>query len=108
MADANWDICFICQVSTKDKVRSSIAAYKTLAKNISEFHKKGKLGFHLERISNANSDLLLILTTKKAVYHHNCFSKYSDLKLKRFKEPSKKRKPTEDENGRKSTRLSAD
>ena len=43
------------------------------------------------------------LTTNKVVYHDICFLKYSDLKLKRFNEPSKKRKCTEDENGRKST-----
>ena len=84
MVDTNWDICFVCQVSTEDKVRSSTDGYKTFAKNIPEFHKKGKLGFHLERISNANSDLLLILTKNKAV----CFSKYSDSKLKRFYEAS--------------------
>ena len=72
--------------------------YKTLAKNIPEFHKKRKLGFYVERISNANSDLLSVLTTNKAVYHHNCFLKYSDSKLKRFNDPSKKRKSTEDEN----------
>ena len=48
------------------------------------------------------------MTTNKAVYRHNCFSKYSDSKLLRFTEPSKKRKCTEDEKGRKSTRLSAD
>ena len=108
MADTNWDICFICQVSSKDNVRSSTDGYKTLAKNIPEFHKKGKLGFHFERICNANSDLLSVLTTNKAVYHHNCFSKYSDSKLKRLNEPSKKRKCTEDAKERKSTRLSAE
>ena len=36
-----------------------------------------------------NSDLST-LTTKKAVYHHNCFSKYSDSILKPFNESSKK------------------
>ena len=46
MVDTNWDICFVCQVSTEDKVRSSTDGYKTFAKNIPEFHKKGKLGFH--------------------------------------------------------------
>ena len=98
----------ICHVSTEVDVNSSTDGCKTLAKNIPEFHKKGKLGFHFERISNANSDLLSVLTTNKAVYRHNCFSKYSDSKLKRLNEPSKKRKSTEDENGKKSTRLSAE
>ena len=42
MADTNWDICFICQVSSKD-ICSSTEGYQTLAKNIPEFHKKGKL-----------------------------------------------------------------
>ena len=62
MADTNWDICFISQVTTKDKVRSSTDGLKNLAKNILEFHKKGKLDLHFERISKANSDLLSVLT----------------------------------------------
>ena len=45
MADTNWDICFICQVSSKDNVRSSTDGYKTLAKNIQEFHKKREAWF---------------------------------------------------------------
>ena len=73
MADTNWDICFICQVSSKDNVGSSTDVCKTLAKNNPEFHKKGKLGF------NANLDLLSVLTTNKVVYHHNCFAKFSDF-----------------------------
>ena len=108
MAHTNWDICFICQVSSKDNVRLSTDGYKTLAKNSAEFHKKGKLGSHFERIGNANSDLLSVLTTNKAVYHHNRFSKYHNSKLKCFNKPSKKQKCTEDEKGRKSTRLSAE
>ena len=55
MADTNWDICFICQVSSKDNILSSTDDYKTLAKNILEFHKKGMLSFHFERIFNVNS-----------------------------------------------------
>ena len=105
MADTNWDICFICQVSSKAICTDG---YKTLAKNIPEFHKTGTLCFQFERICNANSDLLSILTTNNEVYHHNCFSKYSDSKLKLFNEPSKKQKSTEDEKGRNSTRLSAE
>ena len=64
MADTNWDICFICQVSTKGNARSGTDGYKTLRKNIPEFHKKGKLGFHFKRISNANSDLIMRLSPK--------------------------------------------
>ena len=88
-------------------VCSNTGGYKTLAKNIPEFHKSGKIGFHFVRISSANSDLSSILRTNKAVYHHNRFSKYSDSKLKPFNEPPKKRKSTKDENGRKLTRLLA-
>ena len=98
MADTNQDICFIFQVSTKQNVRSSTNSYKTLAKKIREFHKKGKLGFRFESISNANSDLSSVLTTIEAVCHYNCFLKYSDSKLNLFNEPSKKQKYTEDEN----------
>ena len=101
------NICCICQVSGKENVLSSTNGYKTLAKNILEFHRKGKLGFHFERICNPNSDLS-VSTTNKAVYHHNCFSKYSDLKLKCLNEPSKTWKCTKGEKGRKSTPLSAD
>ena len=45
------------------------------------------------------------MTTNKAVYHHICFSKYIYSKLKRFNEPSKNRKSTE--NGKMSTLLLA-
>ena len=107
MANANWDI-FICQVSNQDNVRSSTDGYKTLAKNIPEFHKKGNLRFYLEIISSANSNLLSISTTSKAVYHHNSFSKYSGSKLKRLNEPSKKRKFLKNEYVRKMTHLSAE
>ena len=41
--DTIWDICFKCQISTRDKVHSSTGGYKTLAKNILGFHKKEKL-----------------------------------------------------------------
>ena len=100
MADTIWHICFICQVSSKDNVRSSADGWKTLVKIILEFYKKGKLGFHFEGICNANLELLSVLTTNELVYHNNCFLKYSDSKLKRFNEPSKKLKCTEDEKER--------
>ena len=48
------------------------------------------------------------MTTNKAVYHYNCFSKYIDSKLKHFNKPSKKRKSTEVEKGRKLACLSAE
>ena len=67
MADTNWHICFICQVGIKDNVCSRTDGYKTLVKNFLEFYKKGKLGFHFERISNTDLVLLSILTTKKAL-----------------------------------------
>ena len=37
MDDTNWDICFICQVSSKDNVHASTDGYKTLMENIPEF-----------------------------------------------------------------------
>ena len=107
MADTIWHICFICQVSSKDNVRSSADGWKTLVKIILEFYKKGKLGFHFEGICDANLELLSVLTTNELVYHNNCFLKYSDSKLKRFNEPSKKLKCTEDEKERMSACLSA-
>ena len=98
----------MCHVSTKSICHSSTNGYKTLVKNIPKFHKKGKLGFYFERISNTNLDLLSVLATNKAVYQHNCFSKYNYSKLKCFNKPSKKQKSTEDENRRKLTCLLAE
>ena len=46
---------------------------KTLAKNIPDIHKKVKPAFHFERICNANSDLLSVLTTNKAVGFILCY-----------------------------------
>ena len=37
MDDANWDICFICQVSRKDNVRSSTDSYETSFKKNESF-----------------------------------------------------------------------
>ena len=105
MADTIWIFVLYDKLVVKT---TSTDGYKTLARNILDFHKKGKLGFHFERICKVNSDLLSVFTTNKAVYHHSCFSKYSDSKLKHSNELSKKRKCTEHEEGRKSTRLSAD
>ena len=96
------------RVNTKDNVHSSTDGYKTLVKNILGFREKGKLDFHFQGISNASSDLLSILTTSKVVYHHSCFSKHSNSKLKDFDKTSKKQKSTEDENGRKLTRFSVE
>ena len=59
---------------------------QNVGKNIPQFHKKGKFNFHFEKISNANSDLLPILTTNQAVYNHSCFLKFRDSKLERFNE----------------------
>ena len=77
-------------------LRKTYAQAQTVIKNFSEKHsgvsQKRKLGFHFERISNANLDLLSNLTTNKEVYHHYCLPKCSDSKLKRFSEPSKKGK----------------
>lgn len=64
----------ICQASTKANACSSTDAYKTLAKDIPEFQKKGKLGFHFEEISGTGSDLLSMLTTRKVVYQPSYFS----------------------------------
>ena len=79
MADTIW--IFVLYVKLVVKTTST-DGYQTLARNILDFNKKGKLGFHFERICKVNSYLLSVLTTNKAVYHHSCFSKYSDSKLK--------------------------
>ena len=73
MAHTNLDICFICQVCGKDNVRPSTGGYKTSAKSIPEFHKKGKLGFHFERICNANSNLLSVFDYKQSSLSRHLF-----------------------------------
>ena len=80
----NWDLCFICQRSTNEGLRSSNDGLNTLATNIRKFNKLGHLKFDYSRIANENENLLSILKANNTKYHHTCKSRYSESKLKRF------------------------
>ena len=43
MGDANWDICFICQVSSKYNIHSSTDGTRLKQKIFQSFTKKGSL-----------------------------------------------------------------
>ena len=43
MGDANWDICFICQVSSKDNIHSSTDGTRLKQKIFQSFTKKENL-----------------------------------------------------------------
>ena len=57
----NWDLCFICQRSTNEGLRSSIDGLNTLATNILKFNEFGRLKIDYSRIANKNENLLSIL-----------------------------------------------
>ena len=80
----NWNLCFICQRSTNEVLRSSNYGLNTLATNIPKFNEFGRLKFDYSRIVNANENLLSILKTNNAKYHNTCQSSYSEIRLKRF------------------------
>ena len=71
MADTNWDICFIYQVSTNDNVCSSAYGHKTLVKNIIPCNKiNRKIESHekfnckmIEMATKLNHEAVLCLLT---------------------------------------------
>ena len=86
----NWDLCFICQRSTNEGLRSSNDGLNTLATNIPKFNKLGRLKFDYSRIANENENLLSILKANNAKYHNTYQSSYRESKLKRFQLSNKK------------------
>ena len=81
---ANWDLCFICQRSINEDLRSSNDGLDTLATNIPKFNEFGRLKFDYSRIANENENLLSILKANNAKYHNTCQSSYSESKFKTF------------------------
>ena len=95
----NSDLCFICQRSTNEGLRSSNDGLNTLATNIPKFNKLGRLKFDYSRIANENENLLSILKSNNAKYHNTCQLSYSESKLKRFQLSNQKElaKPSQKE-----------
>ena len=86
----NWDLCFICQRSTNQGLRSSNDGLNTLATNIPKFNEVGCLKLDCSRIATENENLFSILKANNAKYHNTCQSSYSGSKLKRFQLSSEK------------------
>ena len=110
----NWDLCFICQRSTNEGLRSSNDGLNILATNIPKFNKLGRLKFDYSRIANENENLLSILKANNAKYHNTCQSRHSESKLKRFQLSNEKQlekasqKDSENEVPQKQSRRSAE
>ena len=79
-----WNLCFICQRSTNEVLRSIKDGLNTLATNIPKFDELGRLKFDYSRIANENGNLLSILQANNAKYHNTYQSNCSESKLKRF------------------------
>ena len=79
----NWNLCFICQGTTNEVLRSSNDGLNTLSTNIPKFSEPEHLKFEYSQIANENENLS-ILKTHNAKYHNTCQSSYSESKLKRF------------------------
>ena len=80
----DWSICFICQRTTNEAIRTSDEGLLKLAENIPKFNRLGRLKFEYSRIAKENDDLLTILKSRSAQYHNTCQSNYSDSKRTRF------------------------
>ena len=78
----NWNLCFICQRSTNEVLRSSNDG---LATNTPKFDKLERLKFDFSQIANRNENLLSILKANNAKYHNSCQSRYRESKCKGFK-----------------------
>ena len=77
----NWNLCFICQRSTNEVLRSSNDGLNTLATNMVKFNEVRHLKFDYSQVANENKNLLSILKANNAKYHNMYQSSYSDSKL---------------------------
>ena len=80
MADTNWDICFICEVSTKENVQSSTNGYKTLTKSTKLNHLKDLTAKWIEIAAKLNHEPALRLLSSGDVvsnelyYRDKCYA----------------------------------
>ena len=52
----NWNLCFSCQRSSNEVLRSSNDGLNTLATNIPKFNELGRLKFDYSRTANENEN----------------------------------------------------
>ena len=87
----NWLECFICQLRTKETLRSTAKGYETLSKLLPLFAELNELEFDISRIETPDHTLQESLAQNHAVYHHSCSNKYDKLKYNRALNRAKKR-----------------
>ena len=82
----NWLECCICQLRTKESLRSTTKGCESLAKYLPLFAELNELGFDISRLDTSGLTLQESLIQNHAVYHHSCMTKYDQHKL----DPAKK------------------
>ena len=87
----NWLECCICQLRTKETLRSTAQGCESLAKYLPLFAELNELGFDISRLDTPGHTLQESLVQNHAVYHHSCKIKYDQLKLNRAIDRAKKR-----------------
>ena len=80
MADTNWDICFICEVSTKENVQSRTDGHKTLTKCTKSNHLKYLTAKWIQIAAKLNHEPALRLlnsgdvVSNELYYHDKCYA----------------------------------
>ena len=99
--ETNYELCALCQKEIDDvkmnpserKGLNRASGYATLARNIPEFNKIGKmpLDLDIDRI-NDGSGIENTLQKNKAFYHKSCHKQFCNMKLERAQKQACKRK----------------
>ena len=83
--ETDWNLCFLCQKHSKEKLRSTSEGINKLANNLSEFYKLDGLDINTLRISsdevNGVPNFNETLHLNKAQYHKLCALKYNQREL---------------------------
>ena len=87
----DWLECCICQLRTKESLRSTTQGYVALSKFLPLFAELNELGFDISRLDTPGHTLQESLVKNHAVYHHNCRVKYDQARLNRAINRAKKR-----------------
>ena len=86
-----WLECCICQLRTKESLRSTVKGYEAFAKYLPLFAELSELGFDISRLDTPGHTLQESLVQNHAVYHHSCKIKYDQHKLDPAIDRAKKR-----------------
>ena len=86
----NWLECCICQLRTKESLRSTAPGYEALAKFLPLFAELNELVFDISRLDTPGHTLQESLVQNHTVYHHSCKTKYDQHKLDRAIDKTKK------------------